>query len=535
MLTNQHTENRKLILGFSATILLAIIYGTHLTWLEIDPRVDEIRRGLVSLEMILSGNYWVPTINGEPYLNKPPLYNWLLAFCYKTMGINELALRLPMYISIFIFGFIIYRFARIYVKPGTAMLASLFFMTNGRILIYDSLMGLIDVLYSSLVFLSFMLVWHFGKKEKWYALFISTYILVSVGYLMKGLPSLVYQAFVLVVYFTTQRKWKILFSPAHFAGIAVMLLLLGGYYWVYFSKAAISPQTLFGRIITESTMRTYKDDSNYLKDFIIHFATYPIQFAYHYAPWSIFLLLVIRPRWITTLFSNQFVKYSALLFFACLFIYWLSPYIMARYMFMILPLAFIVAAYYYEEVAAPEDKVKRILDLIFIGLLAILGFGSVALPFIKEVNHLPNVTAKALLLSICLLVSAWLALKNANYRIWFIIFGIIFVRMGFNWFVVEQRGQFSIDQRHEAEKVMEIANGRAIFFERGAELGNPDGLSFNIALQQQRIVPFADSILPGSVYITDSISMVQKPHKVLYRWGSQFQPNHYLVEYLKVP
>jgi hypothetical protein len=97
--------------------------------------------------------------------------------------------------------------------------------------------------------------------------------------------------------------------------------------------------------------------------------------------------------------------------------------------------------------------------------------------------------------------------------------------------VVEQRGKFSIEQRLEAEKVMKLANGRPIFLEKGADHGNSDGLSFNISLKQQRILPITDSIDKNAVYVTDSITMIKRPHKVIYRWASQFQPNHYLVEY----
>ena len=39
---------------------------------------DEPTRGLVSLEMMIYGDYLVPTLNGMPYTNKLPLFNWIL-------------------------------------------------------------------------------------------------------------------------------------------------------------------------------------------------------------------------------------------------------------------------------------------------------------------------------------------------------------------------------------------------------------------------------------------------------------------------
>ncbi|MEO1712743.1 MAG: hypothetical protein AAFU60_05350, partial [Bacteroidota bacterium] len=39
---------------------------------------DEAIRALVALEMNLSQDYITPTLSGDLYFNKPPLYNWFL-------------------------------------------------------------------------------------------------------------------------------------------------------------------------------------------------------------------------------------------------------------------------------------------------------------------------------------------------------------------------------------------------------------------------------------------------------------------------
>jgi 4-amino-4-deoxy-L-arabinose transferase-like glycosyltransferase len=533
MIPKDSTSNKIFsYISLLSIFLLAIAYSTHLTVLEIDPRVDEIRRGLVSLEMLISGNYMVPTINGEPYLNKPPLYNWLLALSYKTFGVNEFALRMPVFVAIFWYGWLIYFFTSKFVSKKAALIATLLFITNGRILIYDSLLGLIDLFYSSIVYLSFMLVYYYGKKEKWYKLFIWSYLLVVIGYLMKGLPSIVYQGFLLAVFFLSEKKWKVLFHRAHFLGAGLALGLLCIYYYFYFQRVSFTPSQLFTRIITESTIRTVKEDANWLKDFTIHFFTYPVVFSYHYAPWTLLLFLVIRKNWLEILRQNNFIRFNALLFFACFFIYWFSPYIIARYMFMLLPLCFTVAAYYYMEVAKPSEKLVIYFNHLLIGLLIILGVGCLSLPFISFTQHLHGIYWKSAVVSIMLLVCGYLAIRYPALRLSFIIMGIICSRFGFNWFVVDQRGQFTIQQRQEAEKVIELAKGRPIFLQKSADHINPDGLSFNIARIQWRVLPLTDKIIPNAVYVTDSATMVKQPHKVIYHWASWFQPNHYLVEYL---
>ncbi|HEX4606728.1 MAG TPA: dolichol-phosphate mannosyltransferase, partial [Urbifossiella sp.] len=44
---------------------------------------DEGRYAQIPREMLASGNWVVPTLQGEPYLDKPPLLYWLVALSYR--------------------------------------------------------------------------------------------------------------------------------------------------------------------------------------------------------------------------------------------------------------------------------------------------------------------------------------------------------------------------------------------------------------------------------------------------------------------
>lgn len=46
-------------------------------------------------EMMASGQWLVPTLNGVPYFDKPPGYYWLVAGSFHTFGLHEWAARLP--------------------------------------------------------------------------------------------------------------------------------------------------------------------------------------------------------------------------------------------------------------------------------------------------------------------------------------------------------------------------------------------------------------------------------------------------------
>ena len=45
----------------------------------------------VGREMVLSGDWITPRLDGAPYLNKPPLFYWMIATSYSIFGINEFA------------------------------------------------------------------------------------------------------------------------------------------------------------------------------------------------------------------------------------------------------------------------------------------------------------------------------------------------------------------------------------------------------------------------------------------------------------
>ncbi|MEG3620231.1 glycosyltransferase family 39 protein [Magnetovibrio sp. PR-2] len=51
--------------------------------------IDETRYVTVAWEMYLSGDYWVPTKNGEIYSHKPPFFFWLMNLGWKIFGVSE--------------------------------------------------------------------------------------------------------------------------------------------------------------------------------------------------------------------------------------------------------------------------------------------------------------------------------------------------------------------------------------------------------------------------------------------------------------
>ncbi|HET6329337.1 MAG TPA: glycosyltransferase family 39 protein [Holophagaceae bacterium] len=77
--------------GLAALVLYGLGQGNHSLWDYHEPYVAGIVR-----EMATSHNWVVPTLNGQPYLEKPPLFYALAALvCRATGSFDPWALRLP--------------------------------------------------------------------------------------------------------------------------------------------------------------------------------------------------------------------------------------------------------------------------------------------------------------------------------------------------------------------------------------------------------------------------------------------------------
>jgi len=299
---------------------------------------DEPTRALCALEMIIRHD-WIPTINGEVYVNKPPLYNWILLGFFKLFGFNEWVVRFPAILSLVIFGVIIfYLFYKITGAFNTAFFSAAAVLTAGNILFYSSLLGHIDALFSLIVFWGFMMIYIYGNQGKWSQLFALSYFICFVGFMLKGIPAIVFQGVSLTVAVLFFKSPKILFSRKHILGslwfiVPTLLYLLAFSYRYPLSDFVLN-------LWEESSKRTIAQKS--WSESILHLFTFPLQFLIDTAPWSLIVLIFIKKDARTAVWENQFLRFCLFLFLANIAVYWLAPDNRARYVLMLYPLFFIL-------------------------------------------------------------------------------------------------------------------------------------------------------------------------------------------------
>jgi 4-amino-4-deoxy-L-arabinose transferase-like glycosyltransferase len=82
-------------------LILATLYVCYFSHLGAIGFVgpDEPRYAWIARDMAETGDWVTPRLYGRPWFEKPPLYYWGAAICFKLFGVSEAAARLPSAIS----------------------------------------------------------------------------------------------------------------------------------------------------------------------------------------------------------------------------------------------------------------------------------------------------------------------------------------------------------------------------------------------------------------------------------------------------
>ncbi|MBK8698984.1 MAG: glycosyltransferase family 39 protein [Saprospiraceae bacterium] len=257
------------------------------TWhLGLTPFIgDEAIRSLVALEMMLSENYLVPTMRGDFYFSKPPLYNWILIVFFKMSGqVNEWVARIPTVIFSLCFTWIIWFFNRHkFEDKRHAVVLAFMFLTCGRMIFYDSFLGLIDIFFSMVTYTMIMGAYHFASRGKFGSMYPFIYALSVVGFMLKGLPTLHFLGFTLLIIHGLFGKWEMLKGRNHVLSLLGAVAVIALYFMAY-SYYREATQTM-DPLVDQATRRTILKYG--IWDMVKHLITYPLENIYHFFPWTL--------------------------------------------------------------------------------------------------------------------------------------------------------------------------------------------------------------------------------------------------------
>lgn len=462
---------------------------------------DEALRALVGLEMHYSGNYITPTVNGEFYYKKPPLYNWLLLGWLQLLGQqSEWAIRLPTVLCLLGYGATIYYFFQRQYTRQQALWAALMMLTCGRILFYDSMLGLIDVSYSWVVFTSFMVIYHQVERERWLRLFVLSYLLAAIGFLMKGLPSVVFQGATLLVWLAWQRKFWKLFTWQHLVGGGVFLLIVGGYYTIYHQYNSL--ENVFETLFTETTKRTVANHTVWRV--VGHFFTFPFEVIYHFLPWTLLVLYFFRRGIRQQLTAAPFVMFSLLCFVANILVYWTAPKVYPRYLFMLVPLLFGVLAHLHTWHRRKNSWAYRTLYYLFGGSITVIALAAWSPLFLERTQAISSLWFKTIPLALLLA-----GLSYAYWQRWYppiliLVAALLTIRILFNFLVLPDRlaNDYGADCRATTLSAAQASLGQPLFAYGDTEM-QPTNTFYLMQVRKEIIPHHFDNFVPDALYIID--------------------------------
>lgn len=169
-------------------ILLSMLFSGWFVMGHLDLHNEEGRRVISAKEMIESGNYIVPTVWGEPYLNKPPLYAWLtVAASWFTGEVDQFSVRWPAFLSTLLISLLLVIVGAKLGDKSSGLLAACFFWLSPEIAA-KSILGETDVLLTlGVALFSLPLIFLTRRGERIpIAIFIAATLGLIIAWLAKG-------------------------------------------------------------------------------------------------------------------------------------------------------------------------------------------------------------------------------------------------------------------------------------------------------------------------------------------------------------
>lgn len=387
------------LLFLLAAALFGVNLGGHGVWAPDEPRFAQVAR-----EMMLRGNYLVPQVNGENYLEKPPLLFWAIAaFSQFTGDVTPLTARIPSWLGGVMTLILTWMLAWRMFGARVAFWSAVILATGYRFW-WQTRTGQIDMLLTACTTLALYHLWQWDQDRRFFRLPV-IYGAVAAGMLAKGPPAAVFPLMlILSLYWRDKDSRKAVHWVAGLAG-AVLIVML----WYIPARLAIAGGgettvaegiggNLFRNTIGRAVMGVSKAQWPWY---------YVVSLPSDWLPWSLFLPWVAWRAW-----KNRHAdRMRHFLWCWTLPAFLLFSAAVGKRAIYILPLypaiAILTALAVLELMDSDRVKWRKRTGLVWVAALFLLGIAPHVLPF---TGHGDKYTAGAVFVSVVTLTTAALSL-----------------------------------------------------------------------------------------------------------------------------
>ncbi len=334
---------------------------------------DEGRYSEVAREMLASGDFITPHVNGIVFLDKPILYYWMQALSMHSFGISEWAIRFFPALFGLLGSLMVYLAGRYLFDRRTGLISAVILGTTPLYFCcahYANLDLEVAVLITSSLLLFLCGTISAGRRQS--ALFISAYIVAALAFLTKGLIAIAFPVMIIGLWILLLNKWRLLLSMRVVAGFIVMALIITP--WLVLVQRA-NPEFLHYFFVTQQYTRFLSEASfNNQSPFWFYI---PIVMA-GFLPWSAFLLSALFAT-SEQMESTLFLKLWALV----VFVFFSIPHSKTiSYILPVLPPLALITGKYLSDLWSERQAVPKFAT----GLLVLL-FTAVAAVFFLAPKH----------------------------------------------------------------------------------------------------------------------------------------------------
>ena len=211
------------LIGVASFIIFNLFIGSYSLITPDEGRYVEIAR-----EMIASGNYITPQLNGITFLEKPILFYWVEAFIIKVFGLHEWSVRLlPVLFGTL--GCILNYIAGLKLFSRRTALLAAFLQMSTLIYFFSAHYTNMDLMVAVLITGSLYLAVMGLKatetvKQRTFYLW-GAYFLAALAFLTKGLIGIIFPCLILSIWIIALREWRLIRQLRIITGLIIALVI----------------------------------------------------------------------------------------------------------------------------------------------------------------------------------------------------------------------------------------------------------------------------------------------------------------------
>ncbi len=359
-------------------LIVILLLGLTLFFFRLGSRplwdTDEGMHAATSKDMVVTGDYITPRLNGEAFYDKPVLFNWLVAVSLRVFGFTEFAARFPAAILGFAGVFLTYILGRRMFTATVGLLGAVVLATSieyiilSRVVVHD---------IALLFFMTLALYSFYGAFESGHRRLIHLLIFyASLGFavLAKGPVGLLLTALIVGLFLFFMRRLAFIKEMGLVWGIAVFLLIAAPWYVLIMLR---NPDYAGYFFLKQNVMNFISAEARHPRPFYYYFHILMGGFF----PWSFFLPVALIHGVRRRSEEHGSARLYLLLWVGVVFVFFstasskLSPYILPLFP----AAALLVGDLWQDLLKAPTTWLRRGFVFSLLPLLVIFLVGLIAI------------------------------------------------------------------------------------------------------------------------------------------------------------